>query len=210
MYIFDLDGTITDTNRIWQEVDEAFLSRRGLTVTPEYEEAVTRSIFPVAARFTQEYYHLPDTPESIMREWDGLAERHYRELASLKPGAEEFLRQCQRDGIPMVLFTACRPPLCRAVLERFGLLELFDAILYAEETGFEKRDPRCFLRLSELTGMPPEQCTLFDDSPDNCATAVQAGMRAVGVYDPCYEARQTELRQVCGRYVRSLTELVRE
>ena len=208
MYIFDLDGTITDTNGVWQAVDVEFLARRGLEPTQEYTEMVTRSIYPIAAQFTKDYYHLPDTPGEIMAEWDALAEHHYRELAPLKPGAAAFLRQCREEGRPMALFTACRPALCRAALERFGLLPLFDHIVYAEEIGLEKRDPRCFLRLSELLGAPPEECTHFDDSPDNCATAAKAGMDTVGVYDAYYESRQGELKSVCRRHIRSFEELV--
>ena len=209
MYIFDLDGTITDTNGLWLEVDREFLTRRGLTHTQEYQRAVERSIFPIAARFTKEYYQLPDSPEDIMAEWDSLAERHYRKLAPLKPGAEEFLRQCRAEGRPMAMFTACRPALCEAILERYGLRGLFGHVIFAEEIGLEKRDPRCFVRLSELLGAPPEDCTLFDDCPDNCATAAKAGMTAVGVYDDYYASRQDELKSVCRRYVRSLEELVK-
>ena len=208
LYIFDLDGTITDTNGIWLEVDREFLARRGLVPTPEYTDMVSRSIYPIAADFTKEYYRLPDTPEDIMAEWDALAEHHYRELAPLKPGVEAFLRRCKAEGRPMAVFTACRPALCRAVMERFGLWELFAQVVYAEEIGLEKRDPRCFVRLGELLGAPLAECTLFDDSPDNCATAEKAGMTAVGVYDAYYAARQDELRSVCRRYVRSLEELV--
>ena len=109
----------------------------------------------------------------------------------------------------MAMFTACRPSLCGAALERFGLRELFAHIVYAEEIGLEKRDPQCFVRLSQMLGVPPEQCTLFDDSPDNCTTAARAGMEAVGVYDAYYAARQDELKSVCRRYVRSFEELVR-
>lgn len=210
MYIFDLDGTITDTNGLWAEVDREFLSRRGLAPTQEYQRVVERSIYPIAARFTKEYYSLPDRPEDIMAEWDSLAEHHYRALAPLKPGAEQFLRQCAAEGRPMALFTACRPALCQAALERFRLRELFDHVIFAEEIGLEKRDPRCFTRLSQLLGAPPEDCTLFDDSPDNCATAARAGMDTVGVYDGYYAARQDELKSVCRRYVRSLEELVRQ
>lgn len=209
MYIFDLDGTITDTNGIWLEVDREFLRRRELPHTEEYQRVVERSIYPIAARFTKEYYRLPDSPEEIMAEWDSLAERHYRELAPLKQGAEEFLRRCGEEGRPMAIFTACRPALCRAVLERFGLTDLFVHIVYAEEIGLEKRDPQCFVRLSELLGAGPEECTLFDDSPDNCATAAKAGMRAVGVYDAYYSGRQEELKAVCHQYVRSFEELLR-
>ena len=208
MYIFDLDGTITDTNGLWIEVDREFLSRRGLTNTPEYETMVSRSIYPIAAQFTRDYYHLPDTPESIMAEWDSLAEHHYRELAPLKPGAEAFLRQCAAQGRPMAIFTACRPTLCRIVLERFGLTALFQHIVFAEEIGLEKRNPLCFVRLSELLGAPLSECTLFDDSPDNCATAAKAGMDTVGVFDPYYAHRQEELKAVCRRYVRSFEDLL--
>lgn len=143
-----------------------------------------------------------------MAEWDAMAERHYRELAPLKPGAEAFLRQCAAQGRPMALFTACRPVMCRAALERFHLTDLFRPIVFAEELGLEKRDPRCFLRLSELLGVPPEHCTLFDDSPDYCATAVKSGMSAAGVYDAYYEARQEELKSVCSWYVRSFEALL--
>jgi len=208
MYIFDLDGTLTDTNGIWLEVDREFLSRRRLPHTTEYQRVVERSIYPIAAQFTREYYDLPDSPEDIMAEWDSLAERHYRELAPLKPGAEAFLRQCEAEGRPMAVFTACRHALCEAVLRRFNLLNLFGQIVYAEEIGLEKRDPECFVRLSGLLGVPLEECTLFDDSPDNCATAAKAGMEAVGVYDDYYAARQEELKAVCRRYIRSFEELL--
>lgn len=209
MYLFDLDGTITDTNGLWAEVDREFLTRRGLAPTPEYQRVVERSIYPIAADFTKEYYQLPDSPQAIMAEWDSLAECHYRQ-APLKPGAADYLRQCQAEGRLMAVFTACRPAFCRLALERFQLTGLFRRVVYAEEIGLEKRNPLCFTRLSELLGAPPEDCTLFDDSPDNCATAVKAGMSAVGVYDAYYHSRQEELKAVCTRYIRSFEELTGE
>lgn len=208
MYIFDLDGTLTDSNGLWMEVDVEFLARRGLTPTKEYEEAVSRAIFPTAADYTKEYYNLEDTPESIMREWESMAEYHYRELVPLKPGAEEFLRQCRAEGRPTALFTACRPSLCRAVLERFGLTGYFDHIVFAEEIGMEKHRPECFARLSQLVGAPPEECVFFDDCPVNCAAAQAAGMETVGVYDAFYEHRQEELKAACHRYILSFEELM--
>lgn len=209
MYIFDLDGTITDSNGLWADVDVEFLARRGLTPTEEYQSAVARSIFPVAAVYTRDYYGLSDTPEAIMEEWEELARQHYTHTVPLKPGAQALLRQCRTEGRPMTLFTACRPALCRAVLARFGLTEYFDHIIYAEEIGLEKHNPACFTRLSQLIGVPPEDCVLIDDSPSNCATARAAGMTAVGVYDDFYCRSQEALKAACHRYVRSLEELLR-
>ena len=98
MYIFDLDGTLTDSNGLWVEVDQEFLSRRGLVMTREYEDVVGRSIFPAAADFTRAYYHLPDSPQAIMAEWEALAAGHYRETVSLKPGARAFLERRAAAG----------------------------------------------------------------------------------------------------------------
>lgn len=209
MYIFDLDGTITDSNGLWLEVDHRFLSRRGLTPTREYLDMVGRSIFPVAADFTKAYYHLDDDPRDIMAEWEGLAAHQYAHEVELKPGAAAFLEQCRREGRRMAVFTACRRTLCRSVLERFGLTDWFDSIVYADEIGLEKHQPECFARLSELLAVPPEECTFFDDSPANCATAMAAGMDTVGVYDDFYAHRQEELKGSCHRYIRSFEELVK-
>jgi len=208
LYIFDLDGTLTDSNGLWGEVDDEFLARRGLKSTPEYTEMVGHAIFPTAAQYTREYYGLDESPESIMAEWESLAEHHYAHLVPLKEGAEEILRHCRQHGISTALFTACRAPLCRAVLARFHLEQYFDHIVFAEDIGLEKRDPRCFTRLCEILGSDPASCTFFDDSPSNCATARATGMTVVGVYDRFYGHRQEELKAASHRYVQSLAELL--
>ena len=46
MKLFDLDGTLIDSNGIWVDVDLRFLGRHGLTPTEEYTYAVGHSIFP--------------------------------------------------------------------------------------------------------------------------------------------------------------------
>lgn len=206
MFIFDLDGTLIDSNGVWGDVDVEFLARRGLTVTAEYQETVGRSIFPVAAEYTRAYYGLEDDPRAIMDEWHALAAHHYHHTIPLKPGAKAFLSRCQRAGIPMVLFTAGVPELTRAALKRLELEHFFTQLVFAQEIGLEKHHPDCFARLCRIIGAPPEACTLFDDSPSNCATARAAGMTVVGVQDRFYDHRREELLTVCHRYVRRLDE----
>lgn len=208
MYVFDLDGTLTDSNGLWVEVDREFLSRRGLTITQEYEDEVGRRLFPSAAQFTRDYYHLPDQPQDIMAEWEGLAAHHYQHRVELKHGALAFLEQCRREGRDMALFTACRPSLGRLVVERFGLDGYFRHIVYAEQLGLDKHNPRCLTQLCQILNVPPHHCTLFDDNPFNCAAARATGMTTVGVYDPFYRHRQREMQAVCHRYVRSLAQFL--
>ncbi len=210
MYIFDLDGTLLDSNGLWREVDREFLARRGLRPTEEYEAALSGAIFPTAAAFTKRYYGLDDTPEQIMAEWEALAAHHYRDLAPLKPGAARLLERLRERGERMALFTACRPALCRAALERFGLEGYFERLVFAETLGVEKHSPQCFSHLSQVLGVPARECTLLDDNPANCAAAKAAGMAVVGVYDPCHAARGAQMRALCDRYVMSLDEVLRD
>lgn len=208
MYLFDLDGTLIDSNGVWVEVDRVFLARRGLTATPEYSHTVGHSIFPVAAQYTKDYYHLEESPQDIMDEWMALAGDAYSHRVPLKPGALEFLTLSRQMGEQMVLVTACVPELCQAVLERHKLTPFFSSILFAQELGVEKRDPRYFQAVLNRLEVQAEDCTLFEDSPGACRTAREAGIQVVGVYDPFYEDYQEELREVSHRYIRSFTELL--
>ena len=208
MLLFDLDGTLIDSNGVWVQVDDTFLARRGLRPTPEYNDTVGHSIFPAAARFTRDYYHLEDTPEAIMAEWMDLARDAYAHHVPLKPGVRPFLARCQAAGEEMALATACVPELCFSVLERHGLRETFAPILFAQELGVEKRDPRYFQAVLDRVSARPEDCTLFEDSPGACRTAQEAGIRVVGVYDAFYEARQEEVRTLSHRYIHCFTELL--
>lgn len=208
MILFDLDGTLLDSNSLWIQIDRDFLGQRGLPLTEEYRHAVGHSIFPVAARFTKEYYHLDMTPEAIMEQWQAMAWDAYAHTIALKPGALPFLAHCRAAGERMALLTACVPALCQAALERHGLTGFFEQLLYAQELGLEKRDPELFRRAAAMLGVRPEACTLYDDAPVSCAAAQSAGMTAVGVYDPFYESRQEELKASCHRYIRSFQELL--
>ena len=191
------------------DVDDIFLARRGLKSTPEYNETVGHSIFPIAAQFTRSYYKLDMSPEDIMAEWLELSRDAYGERLRLKPAAVEFLEQCRRDGEAMVLFTACVPELCRSALERHSLAGYFQEVVYAQELGLEKRDPRAFPLLLEHLGLPGRRCALFDDSPGACRSAQAAGIAVTGVYDPFYAHYEAEMRTFCDRYIHSFSELLR-
>lgn len=53
MYLFDMDGTLIDSNDVWKDVDREFLARRGLPYTKAYYEGVAHTIFPLAGEVHQ-------------------------------------------------------------------------------------------------------------------------------------------------------------
>ena len=65
--LFDMDGTLLDSNGIWLDIDIEFLGRRGISPVPEdYTDYVTHHSAPDAARYTRERFSLPETPEEII------------------------------------------------------------------------------------------------------------------------------------------------
>ena len=100
MLIFDLDGTLIDSNGLWVEVDRTFLNRRGAPYTREYCEGVAHTILPNCAKFTKEYLHLEESCEEIIAEWMELAADRYAHVP-LKPHVREYLNRCgaRYDGV---------------------------------------------------------------------------------------------------------------
>ena len=208
MLLFDMDGTLIDSNGIWKDVDTRFLEKRGLPYTQEYYEGVAHTIFPLAAKFTREFCHLPESEEAIMAEWMDMAGDLYGTSVPVKPGVRAYLEKLRDAGERMMVVTSAVPVHCRTALTHLGLMPYFERIVFAQELHREKKDPALWRLAAETAGVSPEDCTLYDDSVEACRGAKAAGMRAVGVYDPFFAATETEMRAVCSRYIRSFEELV--
>ena len=138
MFLFDMDGTLIDSNGIWKNVDREFLARRGLPYTHAYYEGVAHTIFPLAAKFTKEFCHLPESCEEIMAEWMELAQDMYAHV-SVKPGVRAYLKQCRAEGRRMAVVTSSVPEHCHTALRRLDLEKYFDRIIFAQQLGLEKK-----------------------------------------------------------------------
>ena len=208
MLIFDMDGTLTDSNGIWRNVDIAFLNKRGLPYTKAYADGVAHTIFPLAAVFTKEYGHLTESTEEIMDEWLEMAGNVYAEDVPAKAGALPFLEHCRQNGQRMAMLTSSMPQHCRAALSHLGMAPYFERVFFANELRMEKKDPKIFLHTAHELGIAPAECVLFDDSIAACRAAKKAGMRVVGVYDPFFADTEPEMRQVCDRYIMGFGDLL--
>ena len=205
--IFDMDGTLIDSNGVWKDVDREFLARRGLPYTRAYYEGVAHTIFPLAAKFTKEFCHLPESEEAIMAEWMELAKDAYAHV-TVKPGVRAFLKQCRMENRRMALVTSSVPVHCRTAMEKLGLMKYFESVTFAQELGLEKKDKQLWLTVARQLGVEPESCTLFDDSLAACRGARSAKMRVVGVYDDFFAGDEKEMRAFCDVYITGFEELL--
>lgn len=208
MLFLDLDGTLIDSNGVWQAVDEAFVAKRGLTLTPEYSYTVGHSIAPLAARFTVEYYHLDEDPEDILNEWLEMAREAYAHTIPLKPGAMELVKRAKARGQEMILLSSGIPELSMLAVRRLGLDAYIKDYFFAYDVGLEKKDPRVYRLAAKKFGLSPTDCVLLEDAPDNCAAASSVGFTVVGVYDDFYAARWEDVKRNSKRAIQSLEELL--
>ena len=207
MYLFDLDGTLIDSNGIWHDVDVTFLARRGLPYTKEYYEGVAHTILPLAAVFTKEYCRLEQSCEEIIAEWMELAKDSYAHVA-LKPFARELLEKLRAGGERIALFTSAVPAHCETALAVHSLRAYFEDVIYAHDLGVDKGSPDAFLAACRRLNAAPENCVFLDDSVKSCRAAKAAGLYVVGVYDPFFESTKADMPAACHRFIRSLGELL--
>ena len=208
MLFFDLDGTLLDSNGIWLQIDMDFLREHGIDPVPQdYTDFVSRNSFNASAVYTKERFRLSMTTDQIVARWQELAREHYAGRLPLKPGVPELLNELVRRGERLAIVTSCMPHLCSSALEHHRIASLFHSIHYSHLLDIEKSDPDLFRQVAQLEGLAPEDCVLFDDSPDYCAAAKEAGWQVWGVYDALFDHRSQELSTLCGpdRFLKQLT-----
>lgn len=208
--LFDLDGTLIDSNHIWQDIDRSFLEKRGFELTDAYNAGVIYATFPLAAKFTKEYCGLTESEEDIMAEWMEAAEHAYGNTIPLKPGVREFLSRCAGAGYEMYIYTSCEEPLCLASLAHHHLLPYFRDIFFVRKLNIEKSKPEGFLWVAEQMNTVPADVLFFDDSPVACQGARTAGMQVVACYDALFAQYRGELERSCNAYLTSFEDALAE
>lgn len=182
--IFDLDGTLLDSMWVWHKVDEAFFSSRNMALPPDYAQALHAMTFRETAEYTISHFGLPETPEAVMAEWNVISFALYQNEVNLKPGAKAYLRRLRSQGIKLAVATSLTTYVMKAVLERNGIMNWFDALTSADEVPRGKAYPDIYLLTAKKLGIAPAQCVAYDDIALSLCGIKAAGMAACAVYEP--------------------------
>ena len=204
--IFDLDGTLLDSLGVWDDVDEIFFSRRGISVPDDYQQAVSPMAFPDIARYTIDRFHLDDTPQAVMDEWNDLALDLYTTRVRLKPGARDYLAHLKATGARIGVASTLMPSLRDPTLDHLGLADAFDAVCGIEEVGGLNKDhPDLYLRVAAEMGVEPRRCTVFEDIVIGVRTARRIGMAAWAMLDDSSRSIWPQLKAEADGTLRDFT-----
>lgn len=176
--LWDMDGTLVDTEPYWIAAEHELVTEYGGQWSPQLGHQLVGNPLLVSAEIILSHTPMPLTPRQVVDRLMGQVLIHVREEVPWRPGARELLHSIHEHGIPNALVTMSWRPLTDAVVA--SLAEgTFAAVVTGEEVREGKPHPEPFLTAARLLGARPEDCIAIEDSDKGIAAAVAAGVPTI-------------------------------
>ncbi|MGW3564547.1 HAD family hydrolase [Streptomyces sp. NPDC000941] len=180
--LFDLDGTLVDSEPHYYEAGRLTLERYGVTgFTWEHHSR----FIGIGTRETLETLRAEYGIDAPVDELLAVKNRHYLELvgtaATAFPQMRAFVERLHTAGHPLAVASGSSRAAIDAALEATGLGSLLTVRVSAEEVGRGKPEPDVFLEAARLLGAAPAECVVVEDSAPGVEAARRAGMRCIAV-----------------------------
>lgn len=178
--LWDLDGTLVDTEPYWIACEHALVAEYGGTWTAADAHSIIGFDLLDAANELRTRGGVQLDPHQIV-EWllDGVIARVERDLP-WRPGAAELLAGCAAADIPCALVTMSWRRLADAAIAA-APAGSFRTSITGDEVTNGKPDPEPYLAAAAALGVDPRDCVAIEDSPTGVASALAAGCVTLGV-----------------------------
>lgn len=205
--IFDVDGTLLDSMKMWDHAGEIYLKSLGIKAEPDLEEKLFTRTMIEGALYMKGAYNIDLTVEEIKAGINSTIADFYANEVELKPGVKEFLELLSARNIPATVATATDRCHIEAAFKRLGAMEYFQRIFTCSEVGMSKEDPLIFLKCAECMKLHKSEIMVFEDGYHAAETAKKAGFMVCGVYDSSSEGYADRVKQYSDIYINSFAEL---
>ncbi|WP_406328049.1 HAD family hydrolase [Streptomyces sp. NBC_00203] len=180
--IFDLDGTLVDSEPNYFEAGRQTLTGQGITdfTWADHERYVGISTQETLALW-RERYGLSAPLDTLLAEKN----RRYLELARaathVYPEMRKFVELLAAEGVPMAVASGSSPEAIEAILAGSGLASHLTTVVSADEVAHGKPAPDVFLEAARRLGAAPADCVVMEDAAPGAAAAHAAGMRCIAI-----------------------------
>ncbi|MDN3025809.1 HAD family phosphatase [Streptomyces sp. S.PB5] len=180
--IFDLDGTLVDSEPNYYEAGRQVLAEHGVPgfTWAEHERYVGISTLETVGIWKREYALTASVEELFAAK-----NRRYLELAradtSAYPEMRKFVELLAAEGVPMAVASGSSPEAIDAILAGTGLGAWLRTVVSADEVERGKPAPDVFLEAARRLGADPADCVVLEDAAPGAAAAHAAGMRCIAI-----------------------------
>lgn len=179
--IFDLDGTLVDSEPNYYEASRELLGGHGIHFTwQDNEQYVGISTWETLGIW-QERYGVRAPRTELLDELN----RRYLELARVSttvyPEMRKFVELLAGEGVPMAVASGSSPEAIDAILAGTGLGAYLTTVVSADEVAHGKPAPDVFLEAARRLGSDPGDCVVLEDAAPGAAAAHAAGMRCLAI-----------------------------
>ena len=176
--LWDLDGTLVDTEVLWREEEAALVAERGGSWTLEDGLALVGTALPVYARALQAAgVDLPG--DEIIARLSARIIARQSESARWQPGARELVAALRAAGVPQALVTSSYRNLTGPAVRDAG--GAFAVVVPGDEVSRAKPDPEPYLLAASRLGVAPERCVVIEDSRVGVAAGLASGAHVLAV-----------------------------
>jgi HAD superfamily hydrolase (TIGR01509 family) len=181
--IFDLDGVLVDSERMWDEVRRAVTAEHGGRWRPEATRALQGMSTPEWARYLVERLGARISPDEIAAAVIEEMARRYAAGPPVLPGAAATVRAVA-ERLPVAIASSSPPVLIEAFLAATELTSLVPVAVSSEQVAAGKPAPDVYLEAARRLGVAAGSCGAVEDSTNGLRAALAAGMTVFAVPNP--------------------------
>lgn len=188
--IFDMDGTIIDTDAVWNAAMADLFNKYQLNpdmACPQkyqvFQESLGKGLHE-SLEYLRDMFELVNESTNDMKSHViTTAKALFKSEIAFIKGFEDFHRKITQAGIPSSIATNCDGDSLGDLVEKMGFCEYFGDHIYCVDhvENTPKPDPKLFLHAAEKLGANPERCIVFEDSLWGFMAARDAGMKCIAV-----------------------------
>jgi HAD superfamily hydrolase (TIGR01509 family) len=190
--IFDLDGVLVDSERLWNGAKQALVRESGGRWRDDAPTAMIGMSSPEWSAYLRDELGVPRELEEINRDVVARMERLYRSKLPLLPGAVDAVRALQTRW-PLGLASSSNREIIDLALQVSGLTDAFAATVSSEEVARGKPAPDVYVEAARRLDVNPARCVAIEDSSNGLRAAAAAGMAVIAAPNPHYPPSEDAL-----------------
>ncbi|NNH52703.1 HAD family phosphatase [Promicromonospora citrea] len=177
--LFDMDGTLVDTEPYWMRAEREIVAQHGATWTHEDALAAVGQALPTTGTMLRDA-GVRLEPAEIVTWLVARVNEQLRERVPWRPGVPELLADLRGAGVPCAIVTMSYRSQAEVVAAGVPA-GTFARLVTGDEVERGKPDPEPYLTGARLLGVRPEDCVAIEDSGPGITSALASGARTLGV-----------------------------